>query len=290
MFKLAVFSDEVGQDLDVIVKFCKDFGLDGVELRSLWGRKTPNELNDEELWKIKTQLGAEGLRVCSIASPFFKCVVEELKEVQHHLTILDRCLDMAEFLGAAVVRGFTGWRKEEADDTLARVAGLFQLEVVPVLEGRKAVLAIENESSTYVGSGKELADFLDLVGSDRVAACWDPGNCVSMDETPFPDGYALVKDRIAHVHVKDIARTDDGAAPAPVGEGVVDFAGQFKALAKDGYQGWLSLETHWRKAEKLSEDAVQRPGGEEFSAGAEEASRICMENMKRILSEAGVQG
>ena len=288
MFSLAVFSDEVSQDLDVIIRFCKDFGLDGIELRSLWGKKTPDELDDDEIMKIKKQLGDEGLAVCSIASPFFKCTVEELKEVQQHLGILNRCLDMAEFLGAGVVRGFTGWRKEETEETLARVAGLMQLDVLPVLEDRKAVLAIENESSTYVGTGKELAEFLDLVGSDRVAACWDPGNCISMDETPFPDGYSLVKDRVAHVHIKDVMKADDETAPAPVGEGAVDFAGQFKALADDGYTGWLSLETHWRKSERLAEETVQKPGGEEFSAGAEEASRVCMENLKRILSEAGV--
>jgi len=286
MFRLAVFSDEVSQDLDTIVSFCRDFALDGIELRSLWGRKTPDQLTDEELMRVKRQLEEAGLAVCSIASPFFKCTVEDPAEVQEHLRVLERCLDAAEFLGAGVIRGFTGWRKEQDGDVLERVADIFRREVLPLLEGRRPVLAIENEGSTYVGSGAELARFLEMVASERVAACWDPGNCISVGEVPYPDGYEKVRARVVHVHIKDQARRGEETVPAPVGEGEVDFVGQLRALAADGYEGWLSLETHWRKAARLSEDAVQRPGGEEFSAGAEEASRICMEKLKALLEQA----
>src|SRR5438445_421656 len=52
---------------------------------------------------------------------------------------------------------------------------------------------------------------------------------------------------------------------------LVDWAGQFRALAKDGYAGALSLETHWRLK-----------GGT-----AEESSRQSMAGMKDLLQRAG---
>ena len=39
----------------------------------------------------------------------------------------------------------------------------------------------------------------------------------------------------------------DGHKPlwCPLGEGVIDWRGQMEALVRDGYNGWISLETHW---------------------------------------------
>ena len=33
---------------------------------------------------------------------------------------------------------------------------------------------------------------------------------------------------------------------APIGSGSVDYAGQVDALRRDGYEGVVSVETHWR--------------------------------------------
>ena len=89
---------------------------------------------------------------------------------------------------------------------------------------------------------------------------WDPANAVVSGENAFPEGYGrLPVSRIQHVHAKDC--TMDGHKPVwcALGEGVVGWRGQVDALARDGYQGWLSLETHW-----------QGPGGNKH-----EASMIC---------------
>jgi sugar phosphate isomerase/epimerase len=55
-----------------------------------------------------------------------------------------------------------------------------------------------------------------------------------------------------------------------VGQGAVDWVGQFRALKNDGYHYAVSLETHWR------------------GAGTPEAStRISFAGMKKCLQEAG---
>jgi len=76
---------------------------------------------------------------------------------------------------------------------------------------------------------------------------WDPGNAAMFGETPYPDGYNLLpKNRIGHCHCKDAIKTAKGVEWAAMGKGIIDWAGQFRALKKAGYKYAVSLETHWR--------------------------------------------
>ncbi len=284
MFRLSVFSDEVSQDLDVVSKFAKEFSLDGVEIRNLWG-KPPQDLL-EEAGRIKRILSQHGLKVSAISSPFFKADIDSDSEYTRHLEILKRCIRLAKKLDTGIIRGFTFWRKGPLSSRIDDIVEKYQ-KPLEILEAEGIILGIENEPSTFVGNGKELHQFLDRIQSKNVMAIWDPGNDI-MDpsgETPYPCGYSHVKERIIHVHIKDGIRKGPEGKPqfTPVGEGEVDYRGQLQALRQDGYAGYLSLETHWRLAKQLSEEAVMRPGGEEFSSLGEESSRICMRNLQELL-------
>ena len=100
---------------------------------------------------------------------------------------------------------------------------------------------------------------------------WDPGNAAASGEVPYPDGYKLLpKDRIGHCHCKDVVKKGKKYDWAPMGGGIIDWTGQFKALKKDGYRMAVSLETHW-------------DGG----GSPEECSRKSWAGMKKELEEAG---
>ena len=72
---------------------------------------------------------------------------------------------------------------------------------------------------------------------------------------------------IVHVHAKDCKiGADHKSAWVPLGTGDIDWTGQIAALARDGYGGWISLETHWAG-----------PGGDKH-----EASRICGRNLMKL--------
>ncbi len=76
---------------------------------------------------------------------------------------------------------------------------------------------------------------------------WDPGNCYEAGEQPFPKAWdQLDHSRILHMHLKDAA----GKAWKPIGSGDIDFVGQFRALEKMNYSGTMSLETHYRNAQR----------------------------------------
>ena len=290
MIKLGVFSDEVSQDLSRAIALAKEFKLHGLEIRSVWD-KPPDQLDDNDAAKIRAALGEAGLECYSIASPFFKCDLDSEDEHKQHLDILRRSIRLARALGTNNVRGFTFWRKPSPtfEEVRSTIIQKFR-EPVSIIEGEGIYVLIENEASTYIASGMKLRRFIEDLGSPNVRVTWDPCNCLfdRTSEPPYPDGYEAVKDFIRLVHVKDAVRVDDEriGEHVPVGEGDAGLKELFSRLKRDGYEGYLSLETHWRPTEQLDRELVDRPGGEAYSENAELASRICLENMTKMFEEA----
>ena len=73
-----------------------------------------------------------------------------------------------------------------------------------------------------------------------------------------------------------------------MGTGLVDYPALFARLRADGYDGWLSLETHYRKNAELSEEQLRRPQGAGFTAGGWEATAESAEALKELLTQAGI--
>jgi sugar phosphate isomerase/epimerase len=285
MFKLAVFTDEVSQDFQKAVDLAVQFELDGVEIRSVWN-KPPQELDGGDVRRMKDILSPTDLKVCCIASPFFKCDLDSEKEYDEHLAILGRCIALAKAFDCGIIRGFTFWRKGDLAANWSRIVAKFS-KPSKLVEEEGVILGIENEASTFIGTGTELRAFLDALGDGRIKAIWDPANSLftPQRENPYPLGYDQIKRHMVHMHVKDAAI--DGKTGEPdcvaMGEGLIDYPGQFRALTGDSYAGYASLETHWRPV-KLSEELLNRPGGNRFSESGEIASRICLENIMKILT------
>jgi len=284
--KLAVFTDEVTQDLEKAVKFATGFKLDGVELRTVWD-KPVHGLTDDELKRIKDLLGASNLSVPCIASPVFKCELDDEAAQTEHLEHLRKNIRAAHLLGTTIIRIFTFWKKGPSAPVWDRIKTQFR-PAIPIAEGEGIILGLENEASTYCATAAETKRFITEMGSPAVKSVWDPCNEMYADErlTPYPDAYRLVEPWLVHLHVKDAYREKSGEAQiSPVGDGQIDWKGQFADLLKKGYDGYASLETHWRP-QALSEEVLNRPGGSGFSESGEYASDLCMRNMLKILEEA----
>jgi sugar phosphate isomerase/epimerase len=114
------------------------------------------------------------------------------------------------------------------------------------------VLVLENEHTCNVGTGRELGHLLKDINSPALRGNWDPGNAVMLDEAPYPHGYEAVRGWFSHMHLKDV-RTNASTGKkewAPIGGGVIDWKGQIEALRKDHYDGTMSLETHYLRADR----------------------------------------
>jgi len=292
MFKLSVISDEISQDFQRVVDVAREYGATQIEPRSVWD-KPPQALTDDDVRRMRDILDAAGMGCACIAAPFLKCDLGNEDQYREHLGILRRCIEIGRVLGTNLVRGFTFWRTGPARDVWGQLLEAYD-EPVRILEGEDAYVGIENEASTHIATAREAAAlYTDLserspAGGERVKAVWDPANEVFADEgeLPYPDAFERMKPYLIHVHLKDAVRDENGEPKlVPVGEGgYIDYPAQLQALVDMGYEGACSLETHWRPAEELDENLLDRPGGAAFSASGERASRICFANLQRIVA------
>ncbi len=270
MWRLSVITDEISQDVYRAAALAREFNLSGLEIRSAFDRDAYH-LTGADVSSIRDAARAEGLSVCAIAPPFFKCDLSDEAATRAHLEELKHCAETAGNLGAGIVRGFGFWRAG-AEIPYARIADEIR-RAIPILEAADVTLALENDPGTFTPDGQTLASLADAVSHPRVGALWDPGNVVfGSDERPFPDGYAAVRGKIVHMHLKDARRVGGKPEAVAFGAGEVDYEGQFQALRADGYAGWMSVETHYRLDRPLSEAQMKRPAGLNFTAGGEAAT------------------
>jgi sugar phosphate isomerase/epimerase len=179
-----------------------------------------------------------------------------------------RAFEIANRTGARIVRVFSYWRTVRPEECFDRIVNaLHGLAEQAAPHG--ITIGIENEHACNVGTAAETAQVLAALVHPNLKVVWDPANALVAGENPFPEGYAkLDPKRIAHVHAKDCFVQDHTPTWGRLGECAVDWKGQIAALVRDGYQGWLSLETHW-----------PGPGGDKH-----EASMICGRNLKELVS------
>lgn len=292
MFTRAVISDEISQDLELAAAMAARYGLDQLEMRTAWDVRIDN-MDAAALRRVKEIAARHGLGIVGLASPFLKCDLGNQAEYAEHLEILYRCIAAARALDTNLIRVFTFWKKggrggvtppllaDHFDEIVAQYR-----EPAAVAEREGVILGVENEPACYVGTGHELARFVAAVGSPAVRAVWDPGNAYwTGQEQAFPDGYEAVKPYIAHVHLKDVVRQHGELEACVLGEGEVNILGQLQALARDGYTGCASLETHYRIKKALTEAEVVRPGGSAFSEGGEEASELCLVSWNKMMKQ-----
>jgi sugar phosphate isomerase/epimerase len=75
---------------------------------------------------------------------------------------------------------------------------------------------------------------------------WDPSNGMDTGEIPLPNGYTAVKPFIFHVHVKGTVLRDSGERVCcQLGSDDMGWHSIVRKLMDDGYDGYLSVETHF---------------------------------------------
>ena len=277
-FLLSIITDEVSQDPQQALALVREFGFDGVELRSVWDHPV-EELPEEQLLGLSERLKELGLKVSAIASSLFK---DDWRRWDREK--LDRLIHACHVLDCDRIRGFSFWKSPDYSD--AAFAGLLA-ELDPMLGKEGISLVLENDPSVNLATGFDLARFFRNHRFENIGVLWDPGNDIyTTGISTYPQAYEALRGSVRHVHVKDaVCKAGEPVGVAP-GTGWMDFEGQFQALLEDGYRGWIVLEPHFRLEGTIDEELLKRPGGAAFSEGGYLPSQIAMENLLGILRKA----
>jgi sugar phosphate isomerase/epimerase len=284
---VSVFADEITDDVGRACEVAaSEFGLRHVELRSGW-KTSLTRLDDKQLGEVEAILRKNQLAVSSIAGPLFKvdwegAPLSKFSPSRNRANkdwtfgeqdeVLEREIDLARRFKTERIRCFDFWQLDDVKPH--REAINAKLQAAAEKAGKAGLtLVMENEPSCNTRTAVDAVATLRSVPSRHFKLNWDPGNSYFAGETPYPDAYALLpKDRIGHVHCKDAVMGKDGTPSWEcMGRGKIDFVGQFRGLARDGYRGFVVLETHWHGA-----------------GTREESTRQSMAGMKKQLAEAGL--
>ncbi len=287
-FKLSVITDEISPDFDHACSVAaKDFGLQWVELRALWGKNIA-DLNADDISRAQAILTKYNIRVTDIASPLFKvdwpgaplskfssqngakndsfAATADFKKQDE---VLAACIEAAKQFKTDKIRCFDFWRLDDVAPHRAAIDDKLRT-AAEATHKLGIALILENEHECNTVTSAEAARL--LVAVKPLNLNWDPANAVMHGELDaFPAGWArLPKQRILHCHSKNVVRdASEKLQWSPVDIGFIDWPAQYRALKAIGYRNAVSLETHWR------------------GAGTPEASsRISWAGMKKALQES----
>ncbi|MGQ9554752.1 MAG: sugar phosphate isomerase/epimerase family protein [Anaerolineae bacterium] len=283
MWKIAIITDEVSHNFEQALDMIKSWGLKYVELRTV-DKVNVVDLDDAGVARVKKLLGEKGLSVVALASPFLKCYLHQPKAgpagdaffsqastYEEHLKILNRCGYLAKTFDINMTRCFSFWREDDPKAVFADVVERLQ-HSVKLAQEYGLVLAMENETSCNGGTPQEVRDLVAAVDSPTLGVMWDAGNAQWAGVEAYPDGYNVIRERIYHVHIKDVAFDGGGGHGTVFGQGKVNFRDMFVALHADGYDGPLSLEPHFKAGEPGPADKVQ----------------ACADNLRSLLRDVDI--
>ena len=287
--RLSVITDEISQDLGHALAVMAEYGCRDAELRNIYDKYIV-DADEDLLARAHAEIKKSGMTVPCIDTPFFKCELggggssvtgdtgttgathgAEARTLDEQMALLQRSIDLCKRFEAPYIRIFSFWKRgpltPEIEDRIADAL----VRPAEIAARAGVTLLLENEHACYLGTGKETARVVEKVGSPALKMIWDAGNAFMAGEQAFPSGWEACKSHVAHIHLKDARALPDGTLEWTVmGGGEIDYAGQFAALKEAGYAGVLALETHWKGP----------------SGNKEEASRLCLDAMRRLAGNA----
>ncbi len=234
--RLAIISDEADDSFAEAVAVCLPLGIRAYELRKLEGGRFPN-VTARAIDEVAEAVAAHELDLIGVSPGFFKGPLDSEVIEATFADGLPRAFRLMERLSIRRMTLFT-FRRASRDEPipdeiyqhLGRAVELCRREGIEVM--------LENASSIYSDTGANLAQIARTLGLKVV---WDPANGAASGETRFQDGYAPVRDLLAHAHFKNWTAADGFVA---IEAGVVDMAAQVRALQADAYPGYYCLEPH----------------------------------------------
>ncbi len=215
----------------------KKIGLDGVQISSAKKKPEGDFYTKEEIAAYKAKMAETGMKIastsptCMNTNPFYlaKGTVE----------FTCSAIDAAAELGSdCILLPFYGPANMQKPDKKMNEAFFKPLverlkEVAPYAEKKGVMVALENSISA-----EENLKVLDAVGSNMVNVYFDIFNFQFYGHETLPALKAL-KGRIGQIHLKDAKHKLDSNSEFPRKMNEV-----LATIAKDGYKGWMVLESH----------------------------------------------
>ena len=245
MIRLSAFADEIAADPIEQLDVLEAHGIYHVEFRSIYGINVL-DLTNEQHEDFRALLAGRGFGLSAIGSPIGKIKADE--PFGPHLIRFERALQLAEFYDSPRIRIFSYYIPEGDAPEAHRAEVLRRMAAkAEIAAGRGIALFLENEKGIYGDTADRVAEILETVDSPALAHAFDPANYLEVGQD-IDEAWSRLRNRTAHIHVKDFdvkARKN-----VPAGEGQGQIPRIIAEAVADGFDGFCTLEPHLIVAEK----------------------------------------
>lgn len=279
MIKISMITDEISADPETAIELGVGWGVRSFELRGFFTDRVPC-FSGYQKQKLRDILEDYGAQIIAISPGLFKMALPPRRapretlgwmdrsgyeswsaaqsSVRYHLEeLLPESLDYARELGASKVAVFSFDRGDAPPGEPPEEVLKILRSAAERAQASEVELVLENEAGFWADTGTRTANLVRTIHHPSLGINWDPGNAFFAGDNPFPDGYAAVKGLVRHVHFKDAA-CGPGSKLTYVEQGEIDWAGQVRALKLDGYDGYISIETHMKSKVATAHLALER--------------------------------
>lgn len=246
------FVRSADKSLEVGVRIASELGYRYVEPMVHTGWELLSEVHyfhsfsmEEDPLLMKEICDRHGVRVSSLSghSPLMK--------PEAAVPRLTRAIVLATACGARFVNTDEMVKPDWMDDALAHEVMRYTLTKAAMVAARHEVFVCIEPHGIYTKTSEGLLKIANLVPSPWIGVNWDTGNSyLAGIEDPY-EGLERVKERVLHIHAKDISMQHSEAQRGKVtgtpvgcacGEGVVDWQRVKAILADQDREIFLSVE------------------------------------------------
>jgi len=262
--RLAMSGQQFGEEeaLENVLHTLKRFSVPWIEL---W---TFNLIGGQgyQCGSANLQLTKEVLDKCGIG---VACITnggasydETRNDPEKYIRAMKHTIDAARALGAKLVNCYAHNYAMLGSDSIRALVEVME-PIVRYAQRMGITIVLENEADDLSGTPEGMLEILAAVDSDAFKTTFDPANFFQANVEAFPFAYEILREHIAHVHVKNgcqfrpevhqkLAEGGNFAPPndgkhiyyPPVPDGAINIEGFLKRLKEDGYGGFCTLEPH----------------------------------------------
>jgi len=221
-------------------------GYDGVEVRGILGEMKAEKIPCFALGRqqaARHMAEAAGVKLVGFGS---SASFHDPAKLEGALADGRAAIDLTHALGMGFVRVFGDkvGPEDDEEEIIARVAeGVRELCRYAAGTG----VAVLQEVHGDFNLARRVLGVADKVQEDNFGFLWDAAHSDKTYGDDWPEFYAAIRPLVKHVHFKDHVRQPDGTFRlCSTGEGDIPLIPILRALEKDGYAGYVSLE--WEKA------------------------------------------
>jgi sugar phosphate isomerase/epimerase len=263
-----------------------DLGYAGIEVLADVPHAWPAGLLEPRKQSIRESLARRGLTISNVNAFMMNAVADPRQPYWHPAWTepyepyrairrehTRRALQLAKEIGAPNLTTEPGGPLPPAE-LWDRDARIFYDELMPCVEVAEQVevlLLIEPEPGLLIEKFDQYLRFMERVKSPWVGLNFDIGHAYCVGEDP-QDWVARMAPYTKHYHFEDIAATRVHRHLIP-GHGAIDFEATLAAIAKTGYDGWITVELY---------PYIDNP-----DTAAREAYQFLTRAMKKVRIEVG---